>query len=125
MKKYTWNYVVSSEWKENKKYFYNSYSEKLEKSKERVYGLYSYGAGETELEPDDPDKTRRMVIASNRDKELEYQVFMMPDEGETVLLQNYSTNKQFNISPQEHGICKIVWRSTGDKEKTKSMEVRY
>lgn len=122
---YFFHQVVSSEWKENKKYFYNSYSEKLEKSKERVYGLYSYGAGETELEPDDPDKTQRMVIASNRDKELEYQVFMMPDEGETVLLQNYSTNKQFNISPQEHGICKIVWRSTGDKEKTKSMEVRY
>lgn len=117
--------VVSSEPESNKKYFYDSYLEKLKKSEERIYGLYFYEAGGTEVDKDEPDKTRRMIIASNRDKELEYQVFLMPDGGETVLLQEYSTNKEFNMSWEEQGICKIVWRNTDDKEKTESMEIQY
>lgn len=120
------NQVVSADLMDNKDYFYQTYQEKLENSEAKVYGLYCYDAGEDELqEADEPGKTRRMVIASNREKELEYQVFVTPDNCETYLLQDFSTNKVFNISKEEHGICKIIWRSIDNKAKMESMEIQY
>lgn len=118
--------VVSASPKENEKYFYDSYEEKLKNGKPRVYGLYFYGADVVELqEGDEPGETVRMAVASNRETELEYQIVLTPDGGETFLLQDFSTNKKFNVSMQEHGVCEIVWRSVEDKGKTESMEVRY
>lgn len=118
--------VVSADLMDNEDYFYESYQEKLENLEARVYGIYCYDAGEDELqEGEELGKIRRMVIASNREKELEYQIFLTPDNRETVLLQDFSTNEEFNISKEDHGICKIIWRSIDDEEKTKCMEIRY
>lgn len=139
--------VVSALPKENTKYFYDSYREKLKNSNARVLGLYYYAAEESELSEDDkpgnpivgkmsfspsvvlkdsePGNMTRMVIASYREAELEYQIFLTPENGETVLLQDFWINKKFNVSAEEHGVCKIVWRSKKDGKRTGSMEVSY
>lgn len=118
--------VVSEKQDDTIKYFYESYQEKLGNSKSRVYGIYCYNAEESELQgSDELGKTRRMVIASNRENELEYQIFLTPDGGETVLLQDFATNKHFNISAEEHGSCKIVWRNINDEEKIGNMDIQY
>lgn len=118
--------VVSAQPEENKKYFYDSYREKLENSKARVLGLYYYMAEESELsEGDIPGNTIRMVIAAYRETELEYQIFLKPENKETMLLQDFSTNRKFNVSAGEHGVCKIVWRSKKGGEVMGSMEVLY
>lgn len=113
---------------EEKKYFYDSYREKLENSEARVLGLYYYYTTEEDelSEDDEPGKTIcNMVIAAYRETELEYQIFLTPENEETMLLQDFSTNKKFNVPAEEHGVCKIVWRSKKDGEVMGSMKVLY
>lgn len=118
--------IVSASPEENAEYFYDSYREKLENSKARVLGLYYYPAEESELsEGDEAGKTTRMIVASYGEAELEYQISLTPDDGETVLLQDFSPNKKFNVSAEEDGVCKIVWQSAKDGREMGSMEVRY
>lgn len=118
--------TVSAQPEDNAAYFYNSYREKLESSKPDVYGLYCYYAEESELQQwEEPGRTIRMAVASNRDTELEYQIFLTPNGEETYLLQDFSANKKFNLSTEDHGICKVVWRSADGKEEMGSIDVQY
>ena len=50
----------------------------------------------------------RVTIASNRERGLQYQIYLTPEGGETVMIQDFSENKQFNIPMDEHGIGRIV-----------------
>ncbi len=118
--------VVSSQPEDTEKYFYNSYEEKLASTEPEVFGIYYRDAEESELqEGEEPGKTYRMTIGSNRKDELEFQVYITPEGEDTVLLQDFSVNKEFNLPSDEHGVCKVIWRETGDTEDTHSLEVAY
>lgn len=64
--------VVSGEETENKKYFCDSYEERLRESALAVYGIYSEKAEEG-------DRSRRLCVASNRDTGMEYRIILTPD----------------------------------------------
>lgn len=112
--------VVTAPPDENEKYFYHSYQEKLENTEPKVYGIFYYDVKENES-----GKNRKMEIASNRDSELEYQIFLTVGDEERHMLQDFTENKEFCISPEEHGVCQIIWRSKNDRKNTESMEITY
>lgn len=117
--------VVSAPEEENSEYFYSSYQEKMEKEKPEVYGLYCYLMEEAELQPgDEPDRNLKMTIAATRKDDIEYQIFLTPEGGETYMFQDFSENREFCVSAQEHGSCEIIWRETGGTE-AGSLEISY
>jgi hypothetical protein len=118
--------VVSGTPEDNVEYFYDTYREKLEYSKPNVYGVYCYNLDEPEFQEDgELKKMQRMVIASNTERKLEYRVLLTPDEGKTVLQQDFSVNKEFDISAQENGLCEVIWRDAESGGKGGRIEVRY
>ena len=64
--------VVSGEEAENKKYFCDSYEERLRESAPAVYGIYVEKVEEG-------DRSRRLCVASNRDTGMEYRIILTPD----------------------------------------------
>lgn len=118
--------VVSVPVEENADCFYGSYQEKMEKAEPGVYGLYCHVMNEMELQQsEDPDRNLKMTVAAAQKDKIECQIFLTPEGGETYMLQDFSPNKEFCIPVQEHGICDIVWRVTGGKEGTESLEISY
>ena len=117
--------VVSAPEEENSEYFYSSYQEKMEKEKPEVYGLYCYLMEEAELQPgDEPDRNLKMTIAATRKDDIECQIFLTPEGGETYMFQDFSENREFRVPAQEHGSCEIIWRETGGTE-AGSLEISY
>lgn len=117
--------IVSDSPKENIKYFYDTYQEKLECNTPTVYGLFIRSIKSEELKKgESSESTFRMIIGSNRD-DLEYKVFYRPDNGESILLQDFSNNKEFNRQEDEHGVYQIDWCEKGDYERIHSLEARY
>lgn len=117
--------VVSSSQEDNKRYFYDSYQEKMSNVDPKVYGLYYYIVDDEEIQEGELGNTRRMVIGATRGGKLEYQIFLEPDTGESVLVQDFSENNMFNISTEEHGICKIAWREKGNTGKDGEIKIQY
>jgi len=118
--------TVSAPPEENTEYFYRSYQEKLEKAEPKVYGLYCYVMDEAELQPGGGmDGNMKMTVAATQGDKIECQIFLTASDGESYMLQDFSENKEFCISPQEHGICRIVWRNTENMEAVESMEIQY
>ncbi len=111
---------------ENKNMFYESFREKLQSESAGITGLY-YRQGRTDeiMRGEIAENMYRMTIASNRDEELEYQIYLTPEGGETVMIQDFSDNKCFDIPVEERGVCRIVWREKGDLENWMEMEVGY
>lgn len=112
--------VVTASPEENEEYFYHSYREKLENTEPKVYGIFCYDVEESE-----PGKNRKVEIASNRDSGLKYKIFLTVGDGERRMLQDFSENKEFCISSEEHGVCQIIWRSKNDRKNTESMEITF
>ncbi len=109
--------VMAGNLLENKMYFYSSYQEKLQSLSPAVYGLYY-----REMEK---EQIKTLQIASNRESGLEYRVILTPCEGEQYMLQDFSENKKFTISVQEHGICTIVVRIKDSGEVIQTLETGY
>lgn len=117
--------TVSVPPEENAGYFYDSYQEKLEKEEPKVYGVYRYMVDAAELqESEEPDKNLKMVIAATKEDEIECRIFLTPIDGKAYMLQDFSINKAFYISAEEHGVCKIYWRSIHGGENG-SVEIPY
>ncbi len=118
--------VVSAPPEENTEYFYQSYQEKLETAEPKVYGLYSYIMNEEEQQPSGtPDKNIKMVIAATQSDKIECQIFLTPVDEERYMLQDFSSDKEFSISPQEHGTCEVIWRNADDSLEIKNLEIQY
>lgn len=118
--------VVSAPEEENSEYFYSSYQEKMEKEKPEVYGLYCYLMEEAELQPgDEPDRNLKMTIAATRKDDIECQIFLTPEGGETYMFQDFSENREFCVPAQEHGNCEIIWRETGGGTEAGSLKISY
>lgn len=111
---------------QNEMLFHQSLKEKLLSEKAQVTGIYYHSGTAEEIERGDLTADMyRMTIASNRTEELEYQIYLTPEGSETVMIQDFSENKCFDIPMEEHGVCRIVWREKGDMENWMEMEVGY
>lgn len=114
--------IVSGDEVENKKYFYDSYAEKLCDLQPAIYGIY-YRDNENESETAETIVT--MQIASNRNTGMEYRIILDPKEGEPYMIQDFEENKEFQIPAEEHGICTITARMAGALNEVQTMEINY
>lgn len=110
--------VITGEETDNKRYFYNSYTEKLKELPPTVYGVYF-------KEPGGEEERKTMWIASNRDFGLKYRIILTPEEGEQYMVQDFCENKEFQVPLEESGICTIVARTMDEPEKVQTMEINY
>lgn len=110
--------VVSGKEADNEKYFYKSYREKLEDLPPAIFGVYY-----TYLTEQEQKKT--MWVASNRDFGMEYRIILTPEEGEQYTVQDFSENKEFQVPPDEKGVCTIVARVKGESDEVQTMEINY
>lgn len=85
--------VLSNSYEDNKDFFCDSYDEKISLDAPELYGIY--------YEPCDAGKN--CTFASNTDSELEYAITYISEEGESVVLQDFSDNKNFLISDEISG----------------------
>lgn len=117
--------VVSAPAEENADYFYGTYQEKMENEEPRVYGLYCYVMDEAEIQQsEEPYNNLKMKIAASREDEIECQIFLTPEGGETYMLQDFSAEKEFSVPAQEHGTCDIIWRRA-DGGETENLKIQY
>lgn len=95
--------------------FYDSYEEKSSNLDPVVYGL-NY----QDWPANDSDETiiRYIKIVSSNTNDIEYRIVMNPENNEQYIVQDFSENKEFEISPEEHGICELTTRLTNDPEGT-------
>lgn len=100
--------------------FYSSYEEKLGHLSPTVFGVVYHD------EEDDKGKiTRKCQIVSTRNDSLEYKITLIPQEGEPYLLQGFSDNKSFTVSPEENGVIDITYRLGNLPEETQEVQVAY
>lgn len=112
--------VVSGDIVENRKYFYDSYTAKLDDLSPAVYGLYYKDFG---------DK-REYCIASNRNAGVEYRISVTyADESQggagPIVIQEFAENKEFTMPIQTHGVCDIEARMVNGKETIKNLEIYF
>ena len=102
--------------------FYNSFKEKLENLAPMVFGIsYQDRPVEGKEEP-----VRYMEIVASRQSGMEYRIIMTPEEGEQYMVQDFSENRTFEISPNDHGVCTIVVRGITDSiNDVKTIEIEY
>lgn len=127
--------TVSAPKQESEAWFYGSYREKLESGMPKVYGLYSTPMNEEErLQWGDGGKEIRVTVAAVQGDAIACQIFLTPDGGKPFMLQDFSENKVFFLTPEEHGVCQVFWRradgpadsqTEGQEEEAASLEVRY
>lgn len=116
--------IVSGDAKENRKYFYDTYEEKLAHAEPEVYGIYYR---------DDPEKDggstiRNMFIASNRQEGMEYRIIMTPkteEDAKPHMLQDFCENRAFQVDNNEHGICTVTYRMKETPDEAETIEIAY
>ena len=107
--------VVSGSSEENKKYFYDSYAEKLAALPPQTYGL---------LYTDDEGQGIRLLqVASNREEGLEYRIAVTPEGGEERIVQDFSENREFAVPLEEHGICTVSVRAKEAPEDVRTLQI--
>ena len=111
--------VMSGNPEEVDQYFYSNYEEKLASLQPAIYGLYYWDTYDEEGEK------RNVKIASNRKDGVEYQIIMTPDNEESYMLQDFSENNIFAITPQDHGICTVHMRNINTSEIMQTQTIRY
>ena len=118
--------VVKGTQEENEELFYKSFQEKLVSEDAQAIGMYyREGTQEELLRGEIGNDMYRVTIASNRQEGVLYQIYLTPEGGETVMVQDFSENKSFDIPMEEHGVCKIVWHESDDAGNDKAIEVGY
>lgn len=111
---------------ENNKLFHRTFQEKIQAENAEIIGIYYRQGTEEEMQTGEiATDMYRVTIASNREAEMEYQIYLTPEGGETVMIQDFSQNKSFNIPMEEHGVCRIVWHENSDTENDKEIEISY
>ena len=107
------NGIVSEE-----ELFYTSYEEKMEKLTPTVFGIIY-----KEEQKENAELSRACKIISSGG--LEYSIQLKTSEKEHYLVQDFSKNDLFYISPESHGVCTITYRSLDDKETEYSVDIDY
>lgn len=110
--------VLSNNYNDNKHLFCNSYVEKISLDEPELYGIY--------YEPCDGGKS--CTFASNTDSELEYAISFLPnDDSGTIVLQDFSDNKEFTIMDDEigHGILHAEARMKESNKIVSAFDIDY
>lgn len=110
--------IVSGDPSDNKKFFYNSYEEKLQTMPPAIYGIY-WKDSET------AEEVRIYEVASNREQGMEYRIILNPNRQEQIMIQDFMENKEFTRPKDEHGICTIVARMKDKPDDIYTLEVNY
>ncbi|MCM1538323.1 MAG: hypothetical protein NC254_07995 [bacterium] len=108
--------VLSGTEENNQIYFCDSYEEKIRLDEAELYGVYYSVNGEGQ---------REYTIASNRTKEMEYRVIISPQDGEQRVVQDFATNKKFELPQEEHGVITVVARDVARRDQIQTLEMRY
>lgn len=99
--------------------FYDSYEEKLNNLEPTIFGI-SYH------DNNDSDKiVRECKIVSTCNENLEYKIVLTPNEADSYVLQDFSDNSSFTITPDEHGICTITFRLKDTSNNTQTIDISY
>lgn len=64
-------------------------------------------------------------IASNREEGMEYRIWITPEGTEEYLLQDFSTNKTFQLPIDGHGMITIEARMGDVPSEIQTLEVAY
>lgn len=107
--------VLSGDPDANRKYFCQSYGEKILLDAPEMYGLYYFN----------DDDMREYTIASNRETEMEYKVIATTEEGEERVIQDFSVNKEFELQNDEHGMLTIISRIKDQTQQQQMLEIKY
>lgn len=98
--------------------FYSSFQEKMDSLEPTVFGIsFSDTCNEN------GETVRNCKIVSNG--RLEYQIEMTPNEGDAYTLQEFSDNRFFAVSPDDHGVCTITYRLKGDFQNVQAVSITY
>ncbi len=100
---------------ENEIYFCKSYQEKLSLENPKLYGYYYWGS----------EGKMCCKIASNREEGMEYRIWITPEGTEEYLLQDFSTNKTFQLPIDGHGMITIEARMGDVPSEIQTLEVAY
>ena len=100
--------------------FYDSYEEKIRNLEPTVFGV-SY----QDSRDDNGEKIRNCKIVSTENDCLEYEIILMPENGEGKILQEFSDNKFFTIVPDENGMITIRYRLSNLSDEEKSVSISY
>lgn len=114
--------VVTGNAPDNEIYFYDTYTEKLASEPSRLYGMYLLAAR-------DEENRRVYELAAGSKNDIEFRVTSVQtdeDGNETSrLLQDFSTNRQFAFTDDEHGTLTVEWRLTNEPSMVEEMEFTY
>ena len=95
--------------------FYNSYEEKSFHLDAAVFGL---NYQDRPVENSSENLIRHVTVVSNRPDEMEYRILLNPEDSAPCLIQDFSKNREFELSPEEHGECTLSTRLVCDPENT-------
>lgn len=96
--------------------FYDSYEEKLENLELTVFGI-SYH--------DKSEQIRDCKVVSTGKDNLEYEIIILPEGEEPYMLQEFSNNRFFTITPEEHGVITISYRLSNFPDKVQTIDITY
>lgn len=100
--------------------FYDSYEEKIRNLEPTVFGV-SYEDNRDE----NGEKVRDCKIVSTGNDCLEYEIILTPENGEAMILQEFSDNRFFTIDPDEKGVITIKYRLSDLSDEEKSVSITY
>lgn len=100
--------------------FWDSYAEKLAHLEPTVFGVNYY-----DEQTDDGEVTRHCEVIATPDDDLEFEILLAPSEGEPCKVQEYSANKLFTVSPDEHGTITITYRLNDIPDEIKTCHITY
>lgn len=98
--------------------FYGTYDEKLAAEAACVYGIAGPAA-------DESGSANRCRIISNREQGMEYRITVIPQDRETVILQDYDGNRDFTLPAGETGMLYIDWRMADQPNESGRIETVY
>lgn len=100
--------------------FYSTYDEKIKNLKPTVFGIsyndYIKNTGE---------KVRNCKIVSTGNDDLECEVIASPTGGEPYKIRDFSKNKFFDITPDEHGIITVAYRLNSSLDEIWTVDISY
>lgn len=91
--------------------FYETFDEKFATLNSTIYGV----AYEAE---------NKKIIAKNSNL-FEYQIYAVSSEGEEYLIQDFSSNIEFSVNVEEHGILIITARKVDNRSETIKVNISY
>lgn len=112
--------IVSGNISEKERYFYKSYSEKLQTEEPAIYGIYYRNCAD-----EGNGANFWYSIASNRDRGMEYKIIANPSDGEEYLVQDFSENKDFLMPADEHGTISIIARVNSGIDDARMLKINY